>query len=135
MDSARYTEAQRRAHAAEQALFDDFRAALPAFAEAAAGVWHVGDGDGGYVFDELVRAVDQLIDRRDPLVSDGRTKDKISGTLRTQVFERDRYRCVDCGTWKDLTVDHIVAEANGGPTALENLQTLCRSCNSSKGTR
>lgn len=62
-----------------------------------------------------------------------RSKAVIPADLRTAVFERDLYRCVRCSTHLQLTADHIVAEALGGPTSLENLQTLCRPCNSRKG--
>ena len=62
-------------------------------------------------------------------------KEKISGALRKLVFERDGYRCVTCGDWHDLSADHIVPESKGGPTTFENLQTMCRSCNSRKGAR
>lgn len=57
--------------------------------------------------------------------------------LAKQVMERDAYRCQQpgCATWIDLTVDHVIPESLGGPTALENLQTLCRPHNSSKGAR
>lgn len=30
---------------------------------------------------------------------------------------------------------HVIAEANGGPTTLENLRPICGSCNRSSGTR
>lgn len=62
-------------------------------------------------------------------------KARIPASLRTSVYERDAYRCVVCGSWTDLTLDHIVPEAKGGPTTFENLQTMCRSHNSGKGTR
>lgn len=64
-----------------------------------------------------------------------RTKEKITAKLRKQVYELDAYRCRHCGTWEDLSVDHIIAESKGGPTMLHNLQTLCCSCNSRKGAR
>jgi hypothetical protein len=65
----------------------------------------------------------------------GYVKQKISPSLRTTVFERDTYRCRHCGGFRSLRVDHIVPESKGGPTALHNLQTLCESCNSRKGTK
>jgi hypothetical protein len=55
-------------------------------------------------------------------------------------------RCPAClRPWRDIaprpsdgvviTVDHIIALANGGSNAIENLQPLCYSCNSRKGHR
>ena len=61
-------------------------------------------------------------------------KAKIPGRLRKAVMERDAYRCQHCGDWHDLTLDHIIPESKGGPTTFENLQVLCRSCNSTNGT-
>lgn len=55
--------------------------------------------------------------------------------LRRQVFERDEYRCRHCDGYIDLQVDHIVPHSRGGPTTLDNLQTLCQKCNSSKGAK
>jgi hypothetical protein len=57
-----------------------------------------------------------------------------------RVFQRDGYRCVRCGAdgtepRNDLTLDHVIALSVGGDNSLKNLQTLCRSCNSSKGVR
>lgn len=62
-------------------------------------------------------------------------KKVIPHKVRRQVFERDAYRCLHCGSWEDLTVDHIVPESRGGSHDLDNLQTLCRPCNSSKQTK
>lgn len=61
-------------------------------------------------------------------------KQPIPRLLRLRVFERDGYACLHCGTQENLSCDHIVPESKGGPTTFENLQTLCRSCNSRKGT-
>jgi 5-methylcytosine-specific restriction endonuclease McrA len=59
----------------------------------------------------------------------------VSRTLERQVYERDAYRCQECGSWHDLTIDHILPVIRGGENALENLRALCRSCNSRKGAR
>ena len=56
-------------------------------------------------------------------------------SLRKKVFERDAYRCRECGEWHDLTVDHIHPWSKGGLTKLSNLQTLCEPCNSRKKDR
>lgn len=41
--------------------------------------------------------------------------------------------CRVCHSTQDLTADHIISLANGGRNELQNIQVLCRSCNSSKG--
>ncbi len=61
-------------------------------------------------------------------------KKKIGIKLRLEVYERDGFKCVTCGVQKNLTLDHIKPEILGGPSTIENLQTMCKSCNSSKGT-
>lgn len=62
-------------------------------------------------------------------------KDRIPKKVRDFVFSRDSYKCKYCNTELDLTVDHIKPEALGGTLELENLQTLCRACNSKKGIK
>lgn len=66
---------------------------------------------------------------------EARRKAVIPGRLRTQVFERDKYRCLRCGSHLNLRADHVVPESRGGEATLENLQTLCHPCNSWKGTK
>lgn len=56
-------------------------------------------------------------------------------SLRQAVYDRDGWACVKCGSTESLTLDHIIPWSHGGPDALGNLQTFCRSCNSSKGAR
>ena len=62
-------------------------------------------------------------------------KEYIPSKLKWQVWERDNYTCQICGSRKNLSVDHILAESKGGKLKLDNLQTLCRSCNSRKGNK
>ena len=49
------------------------------------------------------------------------------------IWERDGRACVSCGSTDDLAVDHIVPWSRGGRTHPDNLQILCRRCNSAKG--
>ena len=62
-------------------------------------------------------------------------RSSISRRVRTQVFERDAYRCVVCGSYKSLEIDHIHPVSRGGGNAVRNLQTLCGKCNAQKGAR
>lgn len=43
-------------------------------------------------------------------------------------------RCAICGKKKPLTKDHIVPLSQGGTDDIENIQPLCRNCNSTKHT-
>lgn len=61
------------------------------------------------------------------------TKVPIPALLRMRVLERDNHMCVACGSTENLAADHVIPESKGGPTIYQNLQTLCRSCNSIKG--
>jgi 5-methylcytosine-specific restriction endonuclease McrA len=62
-------------------------------------------------------------------------KRKISNRLRVAIWRRDHFTCQHCGTHDNLVVDHIVPESKGGTLEESNLQTLCNSCNSSKGAK
>lgn len=65
------------------------------------------------------------------------TKKPIPKDIRAQVFERDGHVCLRCGSddRHRLRADHIVPESKGGPATLENLQTLCMSCNTWKAVK
>ena len=55
---------------------------------------------------------------------------------RSIVFARDDYACVYCGARdRSLHCDHVLALANGGSNAIENLATACAPCNAKKGAK
>lgn len=54
--------------------------------------------------------------------------------IRDFIFNRDKNKCLKCDSLEKLTLDHIQAIHLGGENKLGNLQTLCKSCNSSKST-
>lgn len=64
-----------------------------------------------------------------------RLRAKIPDVLRLEVYARDGFACLHCGTTERLSLDHIYPWSLGGPDTLENLQTLCRPCNSRKGAK
>lgn len=55
--------------------------------------------------------------------------------LREREAEIHTEPCAHCGTTDNITVDHVVPLARGGPHTADNLQALCFSCNASKGAR
>lgn len=59
----------------------------------------------------------------------------IAEQVKVAVFERDRHACRRCGATSDLTLDHVHPWSIGGPDTPDNLQVLCRPCNSRKGDR
>lgn len=58
--------------------------------------------------------------------------------LRWKALQKDNFKCCGCGASPastpgiELHVDHIKAWSKGGETVLENLQTLCSTCNLGK---
>jgi 5-methylcytosine-specific restriction endonuclease McrA len=64
------------------------------------------------------------------------SKDRIPINLRRRVLERDGPHCVYCDedlTDKEIHMDHVIPESQGGPTTYSNLQVTCRKCNLAKG--
>jgi HNH endonuclease len=76
-----------------------------------------------------------MIDREPEPLPPPTKRDPIPVKVRFFVFERDGYRCVQCGATEDLTIDHIYPRSLGGGHTEDNLQTLCRPCNCRKGAR
>ncbi len=69
-----------------------------------------------------------------------RKRKTISQQKRQRIYERDDYRCIECGLdGRDnpelLTLDHRLPLARGGSDRSRNLQTMCRCCNEAKGAK
>ena len=54
---------------------------------------------------------------------------------RFNVFLRDGFSCVYCGSPSDLTFDHVSPRSRGGRTTWQNIVTACAPCNLRKGGR
>ena len=71
-----------------------------------------------------------------------RVRPPILNSIRKDVYQQSSYTCALCGLEgkgetheeriKGFAIDHVLPHAAGGSSELENLQVLCRKCNSSK---
>jgi len=63
-------------------------------------------------------------------------KDRIPLNLLLSVFYLDCLHCVYCDedlSDKEIHMDHVIPESQGGETSYANLQVTCRKCNLAKG--
>lgn len=51
---------------------------------------------------------------------------------RSKIKEEWGYECAYCGSQDNLTIDHIVPKAKGGPDFTKNLLCACHDCNQDK---
>jgi 5-methylcytosine-specific restriction endonuclease McrA len=52
-----------------------------------------------------------------------------------ELLDKHGGRCVRCGSQDHIQVDHIIPLSKGGTNTLDNIQPLCRRCNSGKKNR
>ncbi len=62
-------------------------------------------------------------------------QDRSPAFTRFNVFLRDGFSCVYCGSEDDLTFDHLIPRSRGGITSWDNIVTACSPCNLKKGGR
>lgn len=71
--------------------------------------------------------------RYDPEAIKERDLEDFTPDQKRQIFERDNYRCVQCGRRQEegyeLHADHRVPKDKGGKATVDNGQTLCSICN------
>lgn len=74
--------------------------------------------------------------RYDPDAVQQRDLEDFTSEQKRQIFERDNYRCVQCGRRREegyeLHADHRVPKDKGGKATADNGQTLCSVCNFKK---
>lgn len=114
------------------AAIDAVYAAAKMLAPHLALIFPYGDGKGGWLIRTLCEEAGLNID---PFPSAKNKSQQLKPSLRKSVLERDAYRCKHCDSHMNLSVDHIYPKSKGGTDDLDNLQTLCRSCNSKKGAK
>ncbi len=62
-------------------------------------------------------------------------QDRPPAFTRFNLFLRDGFKCVYCGSPHDLTFDHVIPRSRGGRTSWSNIVTACSPCNLKKGGR
>ena len=60
---------------------------------------------------------------------------RLSKEVRSNVWKRDRGKCVECGSDRDIQFDHVIPFSKGGSDTEENVQLLCKYCNKKKGVK
>lgn len=79
-------------------------------------------------------ALQELIDEGE-LFSESNKRPPIPKDVADAVWNRDKGKCVYCGSTENLHFDHIIPFSKGGDTSIENLQLLCRKCNLEKSNK
>jgi len=88
-----------------------------------------GYGDGGFihlVFTEVLKSTHNRKNRR--AISNYKS-------ILKKLLSKYNFKCVNCSTKENLTIDHIKPVSKGGTDDFNNLQILCKSCNSKKGAK
>lgn len=88
-----------------------------------------GFGDGGFIhlaFDEMLKSNHNRKNRK-----------QISQYNKTlnKLLHKYNFECVHCKSKDSLTIDHIKPVSKGGTDNINNLQILCKRCNSKKGAK
>ena len=60
---------------------------------------------------------------------------RISQIVKDQVWNRDKGRCIECGSNERLEFDHIIPFSKGGSNTYRNIQLLCENCNRVKSDK
>jgi len=56
--------------------------------------------------------------------------------IREYVKEKEQKdECIFCGSHTSLTVEHLLPQSHNGPDTEKNIVWICKSCNSSKGSK
>lgn len=95
-----------------------------------------GDTDSSATRERRAKILRSLLT---PIYQKKDAKRAFSAEQRRILWNNDSVKkCAGCKralTWNDMTVDHIKSYSKGGKTSIANAQLMCRSCNSSKGSK
>ena len=90
----------------------------------------------GYLLDKE-RKKKRTIERAHSMINIESLNEVIRPTIPDEVkifvWQRDKGKCVKCGSSKNLEFDHIIPLSLGGGNTARNIQLLCEDCNKEKG--
>lgn len=95
---------------------------------------HWGDGRGGYIANLIASELGLLPEEVEVKANKSR-RPEVGKTKRNKVFDLHGNQCLACKSYDDICIDHVVPLSAGGLNHVENMQPLCRSCNSVKGVK
>lgn len=90
------------------------------------------------VIDILIERIEKEFSRYPTKASIGKRRHEIATSYEKTFIKlgrRDGFHCANCRSTHDIHIDHITPLAHGGTSDFDNLQLLCKTCNSSKGTK
>lgn len=87
------------------------------------------------LFKEKAKVISKRVIRLVNYVKISFQKTRIENPSRAMIYKRDDHQCQYCGTFKNLTIDHIIPRSKGGKDTWENLVACCSSCNTKKGDK
>jgi hypothetical protein len=85
------------------------------------GRWQITDSANDIINQHKLKSKNIIINKRN-----------VSAKVRLYVWQRDKGKCVKCGTNKKLEYDHIIPHSKGGSCTERNIQLLCEMCNRKK---
>ena len=102
--------------------------------------------DAGFISDDQLIQYTQFIDRQRQRYFEFLDKRANKPRIRACKFTKDpavkrdvygKYGkvCLCCGSDKNISLDHVIPVVSGGQNEINNMQPLCKSCNSRKGTQ
>ncbi len=101
--------------------------------QSGSGLYFAGDPQYiAVVLDTIIRISKRQIV---PAKTTSGNRTAIPQEVKSAVWRRDQGKCVQCGSNQYLEFDHVIPISLGGANSINNIQLLCRGCNSKKSNR